>query len=138
MPSKKQRRRREKTFRHEYETVLLDAEGNEVEVDPDELRAEREEKRAAKAKPASKGKQASRGGRPQRVPPPPTWERALKRGALMGGVMLFAFVFIFKDAPLPLRIGWGLLYGAAFVPLTYFIDRTAHRTYLKRQARKAS
>ena len=25
MPSRKQRRRREKTFRHEYETVLLDA-----------------------------------------------------------------------------------------------------------------
>ena len=28
MPTRKQRRRRDKTFRHEYETVLLDAEGN--------------------------------------------------------------------------------------------------------------
>jgi hypothetical protein len=38
MPSRKQRRRREKTFRHEYETVLLDADGNEVPLDPEERR----------------------------------------------------------------------------------------------------
>src|SRR5881398_1636162 len=102
MPSRKQRRRREKTFRHEYETVLLDADGNEVPLDPDELRAEREakERERATAKPA-RGKQQpkGRGGRALREPPQPSWQRALKRGGAMGAVMLFAFIFLFKNAP---------------------------------------
>src|SRR5215213_7177386 len=33
VPTRKQRRRRRKSFRHEYEYVLVDEEGNEVEVD---------------------------------------------------------------------------------------------------------
>jgi len=33
MPSKKQRRRREKSRRHEYEYVLLDEEGNEIPLE---------------------------------------------------------------------------------------------------------
>ncbi len=40
MPTKKQRRRREKSFRHEYDFVVEDEEGNEVPVDTTELRAE--------------------------------------------------------------------------------------------------
>lgn len=138
MPSKKQRRRREKTFRHEYETVLLDAEGNELEIDPDELRAQREEKRAAKAKPAAKKAAATRGGRALREPPPPSWQRALRRGGLMGAVMLVAISFIERDQPLGARVGLGLIYAVMFIPLTYLVDRTAHRTFLKRQARRSS
>ena len=143
MPSRKQRRRREKTFRHEYETVLLDADGNEVPLDPDELRAEREakEKERAAAKPA-RGKQQpapkGRAGRVLREPPAPSWHRALKRGGTMGGLMLLAFVFLFKDQPLGIRLAWGVFYAAAFVPLTYWIDRTAYRTYQRRLAKNAA
>jgi hypothetical protein len=141
MPSRKQRRRREKTFRHEYETVLLDADGNEVPLDPEELRAEREakEKERAAAKPAP-GKQQpkGRGGRVMREPAQPSWNRALKRGGLMGGLMLFAFIFLFKNSPLGIRLAWGLFYAAAFVPLTYWIDRTAYRTYQRRVAKNAA
>ena len=46
MPSKKQRRRREKSLRHEYEYVLLDEEGNEVPVEPTELRKKEERPKA--------------------------------------------------------------------------------------------
>ena len=46
----------------------------------------------------------------------------------MGGLMLVAFLFVLKSGPLPQRIGIGLFYGLAFIPLTYWIDRTAHRT----------
>ena len=61
MPSRKQRRRREKSFRHEYGFV---------------------------------------------------------RGQSLAG-----------------RIAVGLLYAAAFVPLTYWIDRLAYRNYLRRSGK---
>ena len=41
MPTRKQRRRNQKARRHEYEYVYLDDEGNEVPVEPSELRAEK-------------------------------------------------------------------------------------------------
>lgn len=136
MPSKKQRRRRAKAFRHEYDLVLVDGEGNEVPIDPDERRSERDAKdkqRAAKPKPA-RG-QSSRGGRTLRQPPQPSWERALRRGGVMGALMLLAFIFLFKSAPIGIRLAWGIFYAGAFVPLTYFVDRTAYRTYLRRLER---
>jgi hypothetical protein len=139
MPSRKQRRRREKTFRHEYETVLLDGDGNEIPIDPEELRAEREakEKDRAKAKPATaKGKaKPARAGRPMREPPLPSWQRAIKRGGTMGALMLVVFVFIFKSGPLAQRLGIGIFYGLAFIPLTFWIDRTAYRAYERRRAK---
>jgi|SRR3954469_21017579 hypothetical protein len=141
MPSRKQRRRREKTFRHEYETVLLDSEGNEIPLDPDELRAEREakEKERAAVKPArAKDQPKGRAGRAIREPAQPSWHRALRRGGVMGALMLFAFLFLFKDAPIGLRLAWGVFYAAAFVPLTYWIDRTAYRTYQRRVAKSAA
>jgi hypothetical protein len=55
----------------------------------------------------------------------------------MGGVMLLAFVFLFKSAAIELRLAWGLFYALAFIPLTYWIDRTAYRSFLKRQARQS-
>jgi cytochrome c-type biogenesis protein CcmH/NrfG len=129
MPSRKQRRRREKSFRHEYGFVTYDEEGNEVEVDPAELRPAKEKAEKSKAKPAS------RGGRTLREPPVPSWRRSLKRGAIWGGVMFFVVVFLFKGQSLPGRIMVGLLYAAAFVPLTYWIDRIAYRSYLRRSGK---
>ena len=104
MPTRKQRRRREKNFRHEYETVLLDADGNERPLDDEEMRAERDARAQAKAeaKPAARktGATDQRRGRGMREVAPPSWERALRRGGLMGGLMLVAFVFLFKNAPI--------------------------------------
>jgi hypothetical protein len=141
MPSRKQRRRREKTFRHEYETILLDGEGNEIPLDPDELRAEREakQKERTQAKPVAgkNGKKPTRATRPVREPPLPSWRRAAKRGGTMGALMLVAFIFVFKSGPLAQRLGIGIFYGLAFIPLTYWIDRTAYRTYLRRVGKTA-
>ena|SRR6202035_2932927 len=123
MPTRKQRRRRDKTFRHEYDLVVYDDEGNEVPVDPADLRA-------AKAKDAPKAKRGQKRGarkpRPQRVVAPATWSRALKRGGIMGGVLLIAMVLI--RGPVVL----GVVYGIALIPFTYFIDRIAYRNYLRR------
>jgi hypothetical protein len=139
VPSRKQRRRREKSFRHEYDYVLLDHDGNEIELDPEARRAEREAKerqRASTAKPAA-GKTAGRSGvRATREPNPPSWERAFRRGGVMGALMLLAFIFLFKNAPIGIRLLWGIFYAGAFVPLTYFVDRTAYRSYQRRLAKR--
>ncbi len=55
----------------------------------------------------------------------------------MGGAMLLVFVFVLKSGPLLQRVGIGVFYAVAFVPLTYWIDRTAYRTYLKRLERQS-
>src|SRR5579885_3399401 len=127
MPTRKQRRRREKDFRHDVRVFEVDDEGNEVPIA--ELRT-REEPPARQA-PAKQ----QRGRRPVREVQPPSWERALKRGGLMGGLMLLVFLFLLKNGPIVQRLAIGIFYGVAFVPLTYWIDRTAYRSYLKRLAR---
>jgi hypothetical protein len=129
MPSRKQRRRREKTFRHEYGFVTYDEDGNEVEVDPAELRPEKPKTEKPKTQPTGKG------GRALREPPVPSWRRSIRRGGIWGGVMFVVVVFFFKGQSLPGRIAVGLLYAAAFVPLTYWIDRLAYRSYLRRSGK---
>lgn len=144
MPSRKQRRRREKAFRHEYETVLLDGEGNEVPLDPDEVRAEREAKQAerTKTKPAGKNGRATsartqRTSRLTREPPAPSWQRAVKRGGTMGAIIFVLFVFILHGGSTANRSVIAALYGVAFIPMTYWIDRLSYRTYHRRLARQA-
>jgi hypothetical protein len=133
VPTKKQRRRREKTFRHEYDLVVYDEEGNPVEVDAAELRKAKE-----KEKPKAGGKQqrGSRGrSRPVREAPPPSWRRALRRGTVMGGVMFVIVLAFFKGMSLQARIVLGLIYAGAFIPFTYWIDRFAYRNYLRRSGK---
>jgi hypothetical protein len=134
MPTRKQRRRRSKDFRHDVRVFEIDEEGNEVPIA--ELRQRDEKPKAAAAKGKQKPQPRDKKGRPVKAVPPPSWERAFKRGGLMGGLMLVAFLFLFKNAALELRIAWGVFYALAFIPLTYWIDRTAHRTYLRRVARQ--
>jgi hypothetical protein len=131
MPTRKQRRRREKSLRHEYGYVTYDEEGNEIEL---ETLTELREKKA----PKPKAKAPSGGRRPGREPPVPSWRRSLRRGGMWGGVMLIVVVAFFKQTPLAGRVAIGLLYGIAFVPLTYWIDRVAYRSYLKRSGKSQS
>jgi hypothetical protein len=132
MPTRKQRRRREKEFRHEYETVVLDAEGNEVPFDEETAQRERAEKQASRTTQKRNGKQPAR-TRPVREVKPPTWERAFKRGGTWGAVLFVVSVLFFKGTSVTGRVIYGLLYAIAFVPLTYFIDRMAYRSYVRRQ-----
>jgi hypothetical protein len=129
VPTRKQRRRRDKDFRHDVRVFEVDEEGNEVPIA--ELR-QREE--AAKPKQAKKPQpqQKGRGGKQLREVQPPSWERAIKRGGMMGGAMLLVFVFLLKTGPIAQRVAIGVFYAVAFVPLTYWSDRTAYRSYLKR------
>jgi hypothetical protein len=128
MPSRKQRRRREKTFRHEY--VWEDDAGNEAERLA-ELKPEVKQEKPAKAQAAAKGRSTSR-----RELQPPSWDRAFRRGGMWGAAMFILVVFFLRSAPIELRIGWGIVYGLAFIPFTYLMDRTAYRAYLRRLAKR--
>jgi len=94
MPTRKQRRRAQKERRHEYETVWVDAEGNELDEPPDDVLAAAPEKgdgaKRDGAKPKAKPQQ-QRGGRAVRVPPQPSWRRAFKRSAILGAVIFALF-----------------------------------------------
>jgi hypothetical protein len=125
MPSKKQRRRREKSLRHEYEYVLVDEEGNEVPVEPTELRKKEERPKAARG--------GTRPARAVRTVQPPSWQRVAKRGLLFAPVM-FIMVTILGGNKLTTagKITQTLLLLAFFLPFSYLMDTFAYRTYRKR------
>lgn len=134
MPTRKQRRRTQKGRRHEYETVWVDAEGNELDEPPEDAVPSTEKRsngsRAnAKAKPAPQ-----RGGRAVRVPPPPSWRRAAKR-SLMLGAAIFAVVYIASPNQghrTIAALGFAALYTVLFIPLTYTMDRWTHNRFQRR------
>jgi hypothetical protein len=134
VPTRKQRRRREKEHRHEYEFVTIDEEGQEVPVDPAELKPARPEKSAAKGKPTQA---KDRRGRPLRPANPPSFRRAGTR-ALIFVVALFAFTSLVGKThpPLATRIAIALAYGVIGVPFFYWMDRAAYRRYLRATGRE--
>jgi hypothetical protein len=127
VPTRKQRRRRDKTFRHEYDLVVYDEEGNEVPVDTAELRAAKGKDSKGK-KPAARG--GGGGGKTIREVPPPSWSRALRRGGIMGGILAVIMVTFLHGPP-----ALGVLYGAALIPFTFWVDRIAYRSYLRRSGK---
>lgn len=131
MPSRKQRRRDLKSKRHEYETVWLDAEGNELEEAPEEAV---EKPRSTKAVAASAKKTPARGAR--REPQPPSWNRAFKRAALLGAVVFFLFSLTTNNANnrYVAALIPAVLYTVMFIPFTFLIDRFAYRRFQARQA----
>jgi hypothetical protein len=135
MPTRKQRRREQKSRRHEWEYVYVDEEGNEVDVDPAEVKPKKPEREATRSgngkAPAGRGQQR----RSQRVPPEPSWPRAAKRAAILGVffVIVFGFLLRGKHSNPAGAILIAIVYAIAFIPLQYFIDRTVYRAYLRRQ-----
>jgi hypothetical protein len=139
MATRKQRRRREKSFRHEYEFVDRDEDGNETPVE----RVARERAEKKDAKPSRNGRpQPAKGkakrSRPVREVPPPTWQRAFKRGGLMGVGMIVLFVFVLHSGSQTSRAVTAVIYAVFFIPLTYWADRLAYRTYQRRSAARGT
>ena len=134
MPSRKQRRREAKSKRHEYEFVYVDSEGNELDEVPEELepKREREERRNGSKPAAAAAKKSQPQPRGRREPPVPSWNRALKRGALLGLVVFVLFSLTAKGNYIGV-IPLALLYTALFIPFTFFIDRFAYRRWQARQ-----
>jgi hypothetical protein len=131
MPTRKQRARRAKSFRHEYGFVVNDEEGNEVEVERSELRPDKK-KESGKSAAKSGAKAKTRSSRALREPPPPSWDRALRRGGLWGAATVVLSVVLLKGISVPTRAAIGLLYAVMFIPLTYWIDGMVYRRFIKR------
>jgi hypothetical protein len=137
MPTKKQRRRQQKTRRHEYEYVYVDDEGNEVAVDPAELKPERDGKRETRSRPAKDRKPAA-GTRAGRAIEPPTWRRAARRALLFGPFLIIAMMLLNRDLPLAQQIAPAIMMLAFFIPFSYFTDSLAYRMYKKRLERSGT
>jgi hypothetical protein len=135
MPTKKQRRRQQKARRHEYEYVYVDDEGNEVEVDPDEVRAEREAKREPTSAKGANRKPATRAGS-QRTVQPPSWRRSLRRGVIIGPLLVAAMMLFNRHVPLVQQVAPAAFLLAFFIPFSYFTDSLAYRMYRKRLERR--
>ena len=135
MATQKQRRRRAKEKRHDYDLVEIDSEGNETVLTASELKTEAPTKSQAKIQPKGGAKQRSGRGTPQ----PPSWGRVAKRGAIFAPIFL-ATVLLLAGNRLTLAgaVVQTLFLLAIFVPFSYFLDRLVWRSHEKRQARNAS
>ena len=131
MPSRKQRRRRQKERRHEYEYVYVDAEGQEVETPADDERPAR----PRDSKPPKKARASRDSKGPLREPHPPSWSRSARRALLFFPLFFIVFSLVNKHSAIVPRLLASLGYSALFVPLTYMIDRTAYRSFLRRSGR---
>jgi len=140
MPTRKQRRRALKERRHEYETVWVDEEGNELDEPPEDLAAAREKRDGAKPTAKSTTPQ-QRGGRAVRVPQPPSWRRAAKRSLLIG-VAIFVVFYVLGSKNGHHNLGQALalsvLYTALFIPFTFTIDRFAYRLHQRREEQQGT
>jgi hypothetical protein len=134
MPTRKQRRRAQKERRHEYETVWVDEEGNELEEPPEDLATKLDKRDGAKPKPKANAAQ-QRGGRPVRVPPPPSWQRAAKRAVIIGAV-IFVFIYIVGaknggHSPASALL-LAVVYTLLFIPFQFMLDRFGYNRWQRR------
>ena len=131
MATKKQRRRREKLQRHEYEYVVETDEGEEVVV----------EARPARASPGdgSQGKlpQGAIVDRRGRVISRPSWGRVLKRGAIFGPLLLVLMFALGGNISTTAKIVNAVVMLAIFLPMSYLTDMLIYRSVAKRQQREA-
>ena len=135
MPTKKQRRRQQKSRRHDYEYVYVDDEGKEVAVDPGELRSEKDTRKIETRARTGGGNKRSAGRAGQRSINPPSWQRALKRALIFGPVLVVGMMLLNRNVS-PLQwVTSALFLIAFFVPVSYYTDAMAYRMYRKRLER---
>jgi hypothetical protein len=136
--TQKQRRKRAKEKRHDYDLVEIDSEGNEIVLTASDLKGESGSK-SSSARPATKKRGTATPSNAKRMrgtPQPPSWRRVAKRGALFAPIFLATVLLLSGD-----RLSFAgavvqtLLLLAVFVPFSYFMDRLVWRSYEKRLAR---
>jgi hypothetical protein len=141
MPTRKQRRRRAKEQRHEYEFVVVDGEGHEVEVDPGEIRTQKEKARATAGTRGSRNGRAvpARDARGRRIreAKPPSWRRAIQRAALFAVALFVLTSFLQKNTSTVTQVAISAAYGLIGIPFFYFLDRTAYHRWLRATGREA-
>jgi hypothetical protein len=130
MPSRKQRRRRQKLQRHEYEYVVETEDGEEVPLEEYEGDVETVEGARRIAKPKGEPTIVDRRGREVK---PPSLERVMRRAAIFGPI-LFAVVYLTSRNQLSVTgvILNTLILLAFFIPFSYLVDRMVYRAVVRR------
>ena len=135
MTNQKQRRRRAKENRHDYDLVYMDEDGVEQPVERDDgprKPPSRLGRRTAVTK-SQKTQPADKGGRRGRVVQPPSWRKVLRRGAIFAPIF-FATVWLLGGGKMTFAgalVQTALLIGV-FIPFSYFMDRVVWRQQQKR------
>ena len=131
MPTRKQRRRREKLKRHEWEEVYVDEEGNELDPEvADELAPTPARAKTAKAQPRQ-----TAGRRPVE---PPSLRRTLRRGLLFFPLMLVTvFLLTGDDLTTAQKIAQAFFLLLIFLPFTHFMDVLLWRAFQRREQKAA-
>ena len=131
MATKKQRRRREKLQRHEYEYVVETDEGEEIVVEPPRGA------HAAQGDGSQKLSQDAIVDRRGRVIPRPSWGRVLKRGAIFGPLLVILMFALGGDISTTAKIVNAVVMLLIFLPMSYLTDMLIYRSVSKRQQREA-
>jgi len=127
MPSRKQRRRREKQKRHEWEEVYVDEEGRVLDPEEAEQLLGPTEARAARGKAE---RPQTRSGR---TIDPPSWRKTLRRGALFFPLMLITvFLLAGEEATTGGKVAQTFVLMAFFLPFSYFMDSVMWRSHQRR------
>jgi hypothetical protein len=132
MPTRKQRRRNQKARRHEYEYVYVDDEGNEVPVEPTEIRAAKNGQRESRPRKAASGGKANTGTGGRRKIEPPSWRRSVRRALVFGPLLVVAMMLFNRNLPLAQQLFPAVFLIAFFIPFSYFTDSLAYRMFQKR------
>ena len=137
MASQKQRRRRAKEKRHEYDLVEIDAEGNETVLCASELKDEPRAEAAAKKSESTRRGEGENRTRHAAAAVVGTSRSSVARSSRRsssrpccsspGDSLEFAGAIVQT-----------LFLLAIFVPFSYFMDRLVWRSHEKRQARNAA
>ena len=124
MPSRKQRKRRAKDRRHEWEYVYVDDEtGEEVEAPEDEPISRNGKRSPQQAKAKASG---------QREVQPPSWRKVGKRGLLFAPLMFLTVTLLSGDLTMTQRLVNTAFLLAFFLPFSYAMDALMYRLYKKR------
>ena len=131
MPSRKQRRRRAKLQRHEYEYVVDTDEGEVPLERPREARDGRAEGRDGGR---AAGGLVDRRGRPVQKP---TLARVLRRAAIFAPIMAIFVYIVNGDELSPVAVAVNtLILVAFFIPFSYLVDTLVYRTIVRRAERE--
>jgi hypothetical protein len=136
MPTRKQRRKREKDLRHEWEEVYVDEEGRELAPEEvDELAPAVAAKNGTASRTKAKSSQPARATRGGRTVQPPSWRRVFKRTAIFAPLM-YVFITLTNRSVSPMyALLFTLQLVLLFLPFSYLMDKFTYRLWQKRQAR---
>ena len=139
MATQKQRKRRAKEKRHDYDLVYIDEDGVEQPVErEDEPRKPTGRGSRATVSKSSSSSQSSRRSRSAKAAQPPSWSKVIKRGAIFAPIFLATVMLLGGNKmTFVAALVQTVLLVAVFIPFSYFMDRVVWRQQQKRLARGA-